>query len=133
MPKTRLSALFYLLLVFASGIAVGIVSYRLYATNTASANSPRTISEFRKRYLTGLREKVGASEAQITQITGLLDDTKAKLDALQAQEKPLHDRVQQEHTDAIRALLNDQQKIAFDQWRAERARLRAGSKSPSGK
>jgi hypothetical protein len=125
MPRTRISIALYLFFVFASGILVGIVSFRLYSTNTASANnSPRSMSEFRKRYLDGMRTKVGVSEAQIVEITRTLDETKRKYDALAAQEQPLHDKIQQDHIDEIKALLNDQQKIAYDSWRAERERAK---------
>jgi hypothetical protein len=125
MPRSRISIALYLFLVFASGIMVGIVSYRLYAANTASANnSPGSMSEFRKRYLDGMRTKVGASEAQIVAITRTLDDTKRKFDALAAEEQPLHDKIQQDHIDEIKALLNDQQKVAYDNWRAERERAK---------
>jgi hypothetical protein len=126
MPRTRTSIVLYLILVFASGILVGTVSHRLYATNiSASANnSPRSMSEFRIRYLAGMREKVGASEAQITEITKTLDETKRKFDELAAQEKPLHDKIQQEHVDQIKALLNPQQNVAYDNWRAERERAK---------
>jgi len=128
MPRTRLSTALYLILVFASGALVGVVSHRLYDTSSASANtSPRSMTEFRKRYLDGMREKVGANEAQIAEIVKTLDDTKRKTDALQAQEKPLHDQIQQEHVDAIKAILNDQQKIAYDNWRAERERAKAAA------
>ncbi|HEY3824704.1 MAG TPA: hypothetical protein VGL82_09100 [Bryobacteraceae bacterium] len=129
MPRTRISIALYLVLVFASGILVGIVSFRLYATNTASANnSPRNMSEFRKRYLDGMRTKVGVSEAQIVAITRTLDQTKRKFDALAAQEQPLHDKIQQDHIDEVKALLNDQQQIAYDNWRAERERAKQQSK-----
>ncbi len=125
MPRSRVSIALYLFLVFASGIMVGIVSFRLYATNTASANnSPRSMSEFRKRYLDGMRTKVGASEAQIVAITRELDETKRKYDALAAEEQPLHDKIQQEHINEIKALLTDQQKLAYDNWRAERERAK---------
>jgi len=124
MPRSRLSIAIYLILVFASGILVGTVSHRLYATNTASANNsaPASMTEFRKRYLDGMRTKVGASEQQIVEITRTLDETKRKFDALAAQEQPLHDKIQQEHVDQVKALLNDQQKTAYDNWRAERER-----------
>lgn len=129
MPRSRISIAIYLVLVFASGIMVGLVSYRLYAANTASANNtPRSMSEFRKRYLDGMRTKVGVSEAQIVEITRTLDDTKRKFDALAAEEQPLHDKIQQDHIDEIKALLNDQQKIAYDNWRAERERAKQLSK-----
>jgi hypothetical protein len=125
MPRTRISIVLYLILVFASGIMVGIVSHRLYATNTASANNtPQSMTEFRKRYLDGMRTKVGASEDQIVAITRTLDDTKRKFDALAAEEQPLHDKIQQEHVDEVKALLNEKQRIAYDDWRAERERAK---------
>ncbi len=128
MPRKRLSTALYLLLVFASGALVGVVSHRLYATTSASANTaPRSMSEFRQRYLAGMREKVGASEPQIAEIVKVLDETKHKLDTLQAQEKPLHDKIQQEHVDAIKAILNDKQQVAYDNWRTEREKARAAA------
>jgi len=129
MPRSRISIALYLVLVFASGILVGIVSFRLYATNTASANnSPRSMTEFRKRYLDGMRAKVGVSEAQISDITRTLDETKRKYDALAAQEQPLHDKIQQDHINEVKALLSDQQRIAYDNWRAERERAKQQAK-----
>jgi hypothetical protein len=126
MPRSRISIAIYLFLVFASGILVGTVSHRLYATNTASANNsaPGSMTEFRKRYLDGMRTKVGASEQQIVEITRTLDETKRKFDELAAQEQPLHDKIQQEHVDQVKALLTDQQKVAYDNWRAERERAK---------
>src|ERR1700722_20423045 len=125
MPRTRISIVLYLILVFASGIIVGIVSHRLYATNTASANNtPQSMTEFRKRYLDGMRTKVSASEDQIVAITRTLDDTKRKFDALAAEEQPLHDKIQQEHVDEVKALLNEKQQIAYDNWRTERERAK---------
>jgi len=126
MPRTRFSIAMYLVLVFASGILVGIVSTRLYATSTAIANSsPSNISEFRKRYLAGMRTRVGASESQIAAITKQLDETKHKYDELAAMEQPLHDKIQEEHVEAIKALLTPQQAAAYDDWRAERGRAKA--------
>ena len=126
MPRSRISIAIYLFLVFGSGILVGTVSHRLYATNTASANNtpPGSMSEFRKRYLDGMRTKVGVNEQQIIAITRTLDETKQKFDALAAQEQPLHDKIQQDHIEQVKALLNDQQKTAYDNWRAERERAK---------
>jgi len=132
MPRSRISIALYLVLVFASGILVGVVSHRLYATtSTASANnSPKSMTEFRRLYLDGMRKQVGASESQVAQINTILEDTKKKVDELAAEEKPLHDKIQQEHIDQIKELLNPEQKIAYDNWRAarERAKLAAQKK-----
>jgi peptidoglycan hydrolase CwlO-like protein len=122
MPRTRLSAAAYLILVFASGILVGIVSHRLYMTATASASAPapRNMQEFRRRYLADMRQKVHATDAQIAEVNRILDDTKRKFDELHAQEKPLRDKIQQDQLNEIRALLDDQQREAFNRWHDER-------------
>jgi len=125
MPRSRFSIALYLILVFASGILVGVVSHRLYATTSASANSPQNIIEFRKRYLAGMRTRVGASEQQMVEITKTLDDTERKFAQLTAQEQPLHDRIQADHVAKIEAILNPKQREAYDSWREERKRASA--------
>lgn len=126
MPRTRISAALYLVLVFASGILVGVVSHRLYVTSTVSAtNPPRTMEEVRKNYLAEMRTKVGINPQQLDAVNRILDDTKRKYDDLNAREKTIHDQLHQEQIDAVSALLTAQQKTAYDNWRAERARLHA--------
>ena len=126
MPRSRLTIALYLILVFASGVLVGVVSHRLYATtSTASANnSPQTVTEFRRRYLEGMKKEVGASPAQLVEIGKILEDTKEKVDELAAAEKPLHDKIQQDHIDQIKELLSPQQRIAYEDWRAARERAK---------
>lgn len=125
MPRSRFSIALYLVLVFASGILVGVVSNRLYATSTASANSsPQNIREFRKRYLEGMRTKVGVSDPQLAAITRTLDETEKKFADLAAQEQPLHEKIQQDHIAKVKELLNPRQIVAYDNWRAERQRAK---------
>ena len=131
MTGNRTSAILYLTLVFASGILVGGVSHRLYMTTSASASTTtETSAQWHKRYLKTMKEKVAVSDAQISVVDKLLSDAKRKMDDLRAQEKPVHDKLQQELIEDIRSGLNDQQKAAYDTWRAERerARLQAAQK-----
>ena len=125
MTRNRNSAILYLILVFASGILVGGVSHRLYMTSTASASTrPETSEEWRKHYLKTMKEKVAVSDAQLGVVEKLIVDAKHKVDNLRAQEKPIHDKLQQDLIEDIRSGLNDQQKAAYDKWRAERERAR---------
>jgi hypothetical protein len=129
--RAKYSAALYVILVFASGILVGVVSHRLYVTTTVSAtakqpdSAPQTLAEVRKKYLDDMRAKVGVDERQLASVNQVLDETKRKFDDLKRKEKPLHDAIQQEQIDEISALLTPQQKVAYDDWRAERARLQA--------
>lgn len=132
MSKTKTTTTFYLLLVFASGILVGAVSNRLYTTSTASASSRReTSEEWRKRYLVTMKEKVAVTDAQIAVVDKLIVDARRKMDALRAQEKPIHDKIQQDLIEDIRSGLSDRQRSAYDIWRAERerAKLQASQKN----
>ena len=125
MPRTRLSAAIYMLLVFASGVLIGVSSHRLYDTNTASANSPQNMTEFRKKYLAEMRERVKVNDKQIAAVVQHLDDAKRRYDDLRVQEVPLHDHIQQELVDEIRSELTPEQKIAYDKWHAERLAAQA--------
>jgi hypothetical protein len=122
MPRTRLSAIFYLVLVFSSGILVGVVSTRLYAVKASvrTATAPRTMAELTTRYVDEMRQKVGVNDAQVAAVTKILADTKKKFDDLRREERPVRDRIQQEQIDSIRAVLTDAQKPAYEAWRAER-------------
>jgi uncharacterized protein YnzC (UPF0291/DUF896 family) len=131
-PRTRTSIALYLILVFGSGVLVGVASNRLYSATTASAKNPRqSFVEFRKIYLEGMRDSVGATPEQVTEISRILDDTKKKEDEFVAQEKPIQNKIQQDHIDEIKELLNPQQRVAYDNWRAARALAKAQSQHKS--
>lgn len=137
MPRTRLSAILYLVLVFGSGILVGIASTRLYAVKASvpTATAPRTMSEFTARYVAEMKDKVGVNDEQVAAVAKVLADTKKKYDDLRREERPARDRIQQEQVEAIRAILTDAQKPAYEAWRAERqkqSRSRSGGSGASG-
>ena len=130
LTRTRTSIALYLVLVFGSGILVGIASNRLYSATTASAkNSKQSFPEFRKMYLDAMKDTVGASPEQVVEISKILDDTRKAEEDFVAQEKPTQNKIQQDHINQIKHLLNPQQRIAYDNWRAARARAKAQSAS----
>ena len=135
MPRTRLSAIFYLVLVFASGILVGVASTRFYAVKASvgPTTAPRTMTEFTRRYLDEMRQKVGVNDAQIAQISTILSDTKKKYDDLRREERPVRDKIQQEQVDSIRAVLTDAQKPAYEAWHAERMKASQNQKQNRAK
>jgi hypothetical protein len=132
MPRTRLTAILYLILVFASGVLVGVVSTRLYAVKASvpPAAAPRTMAEFTHRYVEEMRQKVGVNDEQVAAVKKILFDTKKKYDDLRHRERPLRDRIQQDQVDAIRSVLSETQKPRYETWRAER--LKRSKNSSSG-
>jgi hypothetical protein len=130
MPRTRLSAIFYLVLVFASGILVGVASTRLYAVKASvpAAAAPRNMTELTDRYVAEMRQKVGVNNEQVAEVTKILADTKKKFDDIRREERPLRDKIQQEQVDEIRAVLTDAQKPAYEAWRTERQKTQQTQK-----
>jgi Spy/CpxP family protein refolding chaperone len=127
MPKSKLSAIVYLLLVFLSGALVGGLSYRLYAMNTVSASSgaPKASpEEFRRHYIDGMRTKVNLDEKQIEQVNQILDETRAQFDQVRAKMRTEGQSIQNEQVAKITAILRDDQKANYEAFRAEREKLR---------
>ncbi len=123
MPKSRLSAGIYLLLVFLSGALVGGFSHRLYMTRSVSA-APRNPEEWRKKYVSEMRERLGLDERQLTELQQILDDTRKKFQQMRDQEKPIAQKIQNEQIERVRAMLRPDQQQRYDEFRAERERKR---------
>lgn len=121
MPKSRLTTLAYLVLVFGSGTMVGAVAHRLYMTSSVTASTvvPKTPAQARKDFLDNLHSRVGASPEQVKQINTVLGQAKEKYNQLDLQNKPLRDKIDQERVEAILAALSPEQQKIFLVWRAE--------------
>jgi hypothetical protein len=125
MLRSRLSAAIYLALVFASGVLVGGFANRLYMNTRSVSAAPRTTpDEWRKRYVNDIREKVKLDEQQIQQLQQILDSTRQRYHQLREVEKNQAQAIQADQTTQIRAMLRDDQKPLYENWRAERERRR---------
>jgi len=131
MPKSKLSAAIYLVLVFLSGTLVGGFSYRLMTSPPVKAVGPRTPEEWRKRYTEEMRLKVNLDAGQVSQLQAILDGTKQQYDQLRQKYKAQHDEeraammaVQAQQVEKVRSMLRDDQRTAYDQFREERERRR---------
>ena len=127
MPKSKLSAVVYLLLVFLSGALVGGLSYRLYSMNTVSASSgvPKASpEEFRRRYIEGMRTKVNLDEKQIEQVNQILDETRMQFDQMRAKMRSDGEAIQNQQVAKITGILREDQKASYAAFRAEREKMR---------
>jgi len=126
-PKSKLSAVVYLALVFLSGALVGGMSYRLYSMNTVNASSGSsrpTPEEFRRRYIESMRSKVNLDEKQVEQVNQILDDTRTQFDQMRSKMHLEGQSIQNEQVSKITAILRDDQKSSYEAFRAEREKLR---------
>ena len=141
MPKSRLSAVLSLLLVFLSGGVLGAFTYRLYSISPVQsgkdAGAPpkkQSPEEFRKRYVSDLTSAVKLDSGQVTALNRVLDQTRDEADKLNDKIKRDHDAVNEKwHPDReaihnhqvenINGLLRPDQLPLYAAFRAERDRL----------
>jgi len=125
MPKSRLIAFLYLLVVFMSGAVVGALTYRLYAVNSLLRSNaiPRpkpTPEEVRRHIVSDLRTRVHMDDRQIAEVNRIMDETRDAFhqirDAMNQQGRKVHDQ----QWEKVKALLRPDQKPLYDRWAAER-------------
>jgi|GEM_PF-1605187 len=122
------TTLLWLLLVFASGITVGVVSHRYYSHSRqpiSQAPPPKqTREQARQDFLQKMRDRVGVSEDQIQTIVKILDAGRSRADAYREQTDQEFRRMQEEMRAEIRASMRPEQAKKYDEWREERRRER---------
>jgi regulator of protease activity HflC (stomatin/prohibitin superfamily) len=97
-------------LLFFGGAAVGVLANRYYTTTTVSAKTSET---YRHRYVAEMESKLKLTTAQVKQLEGIMDDTKAKYKAVQ---------VKQEHIELVKSILTAQQIPGYEKLLSERER-----------
>jgi len=127
MPKSKLSALLSLLLVFFSGAVLGAFAHRLYMVKTVSSgNLPRrpTPEEVRKHVTEELRSVANLDDQQMVKLNQIYDETRERSDQLHKKANGEMRAVWDAQTNQIRAMLRPDQLILFDQWHEKREQER---------
>ncbi len=126
--RSRISAAVYLVVVFLSGAMVGGLSYRLYSVNSVSAVAggvPKASpEEFRRRYIEAIRAKVHLDDHQVDQVNQIMDDARAQFDDVRAKSRAAMQGIESHRVEKMNAILRDDQKSAYAEFRAEREKLR---------
>jgi len=126
MTRSRLNTAFYVLLVFLSGAVLGIFGDRLYTARSVNAGAarPPKPADFRKKYVDELTSRLHLSSDQVTQLGGILDDTRRKYDEEHGRSKQQLAQIHGEQVQKIREILTASQTADYDKFRAEREKAR---------
>ena len=74
MKRSSWSIALYVVLIFASGVAAGVLGQRLLASNVVSAaTSPRSPEQWRAKYVSELRQRLALDHPQETKVNEVLD------------------------------------------------------------
>jgi len=133
MPKAKLTAAAYLLVVFSSGAMVGAVAHRLYMVKTVLSTEPNLPprrlgpAEWRKHLIDEMKTKVKVDAQQLVTLQQILDQTDEEFRQIHAGRKAEDSRrhnedqaVQNGMVDKINAMLREDQRPLYEQLRAER-------------
>ena len=130
MLTSKLSAGLYLVMVFLSGILVGGFSYRAYTVSTVSAppQPPRNPDDWRRRWMADMRAQVKLDDRQVAEVQQILDDTRGQFDEIHNRSKAESQTLQSAMQNKIRGVLREDQRPLYDQFRAEREKMRRRDK-----
>ena len=118
MNFSRKSIALYVGLVFVSGAVLGVFGDRLYTVTTVASkgkNAPKpSPEEFRRGYLGYMQKRLTLTEAQITHLGLILDETRARMNEVHERTVPEQQEIQKSQSEKIRALLTPAQQSEYD-------------------
>jgi hypothetical protein len=122
MPKNKLSAMASLLLVFSSGILVGVVGHRLYMVNTVATARPSRPDpeEIRRKIVAEMRDRVKLDDQQTAKLNGIYDQTRQKFDDLHKKGSQESRGIWDQQKEEIKAILRPEQVPLYEQYQKER-------------
>jgi Spy/CpxP family protein refolding chaperone len=119
MKRNQWAAAFLSLLLFLSGVAVGVLADRYYAATVVSA---KTAADFRERYVSEMQSRLKLTATQVDQLETILDETKAQYKTVRDEYRPAMLKIRNEQISRVKAILTPQQVPAYEQLVAERER-----------
>jgi len=133
MQFSRLRILVYMGLIFAAGIAAGVMAERLSSTETVSAKATpsRSNDDWRQRYLESMRTRLRMDEAQMKQLNETLDETRVEYRLLRQIYRPQMEKIHQDQVAKILRFLRPGQVAEFQKLEREREeRMKARENGP---
>jgi len=125
--KARLVTSVVLVLVFGSGLTAGLALDRAPEAAPAQAEG-RSESGERGRRDRGSRsllvEQVGLTAEQKSQVDAIVEYSRKRMRDLENETQPLYHAIIEETRTAIKEVLTEEQRVAYDALLAERARER---------
>ncbi len=120
--KSQSSLFVSLVLVFASGMAVGAVGHYLYTAKTVNATSipPPNADSFRKQFMEDMRSRVGLRDDQVDRVNKVLDQTRLQYKEVRDKMKPDMNRIKTEQIEKVNGILTPEQQKLYEQLRLDR-------------
>ena len=115
--KINGAAAFFALVLFLSGVVIGILGNRYYMSNIVDA---KTSDDWRKSYVGEMKTKLSLNQPQVDHLQVILDETKIKYRAVRDAYRPAMLEVRDEQVRRVKKILTPSQIPLYDQILAER-------------
>ncbi len=119
MNANKAKAAVFAVLLFGCGAAVGALAHRYYA---ATAVSAKVSEDFRHKYISEMQTKLTLKPHQVDQLQVILDDTKAKVQAIRDTYHPEMAKVKDAQVARVKEILTPEQIKQYEVLVAERER-----------
>ncbi len=134
MRQPTLKLVLSLLVVFASGIAVGVVGDRYFTgRQQAAIKGPRTPEEYRRAYVEEMNKRLKLTPPQLEQLNRILDETREQFRQLREKQRPEVRALQEAQTAKINAILTPEQQEEYARMRKEREEKRRKEEKERGR
>lgn len=135
MRRSTLAIFGYLFLVFSSGILVGGFGYRFLQGTPVAAKAPVKPSpeEFRRQYLRELQAKAKLTPDQLQKVDSIMDQTRERFHQARDNHDQVIKTIREEQRQKVRAILSDEQKVAYEQFRDEREKRAKAAAAAQGR
>ncbi|MBI4890323.1 MAG: hypothetical protein HY821_06835 [Acidobacteria bacterium] len=132
MKRSNLSLALSLILVFASGVAVGALGHRYFAAPAQKREARKSPEEYRRAYVGEMTTRLKLDDAQVKSLNSIMDETWKKFRELREKQMPDFKAIQDGQVAAINAMLSPQQQAEYATMRKEREAKRKKSEKERG-
>lgn len=129
MKRLKLWLVLQLLAVFASGALVGALGYRYYDNRQEAVEAKLKQPKggpggFRRQYIQAMRDRLRLSEAQVQQLTEIMEESRRRFQQLDAETRKLMEpemqAIQKDQRARIEAILDEAQRAEYHKMLEER-------------
>lgn len=134
MKRSSVTLALSLLLVFASGVAVGVVGDRYFwGARPSGQAAPKTPEEYRRAYVAEMNKRLKLTPGQMEKLNAILDETREQFRQLRERQRPEVRALQEAQTEKINAILDDKQREEYARMRKEREEKRKREEKERGR
>jgi uncharacterized membrane protein len=124
MMRSNARLVLSLLVVFASGVVVGVVGDRYLVKRQEAAQKPRTPEDYRRAYVEEMQRRLRLTPEQLNRLNQILDETREQFRQLREKHRPEFRALQDQQTARINEILTPEQREEYARMRKEREEKR---------